>query len=326
MGWVGCGSGFSRDLVLESRLKPLLQALAGVTVLVGAAAAQPPDEPEVTVEALAPDLHVLFGAGDDLVAGNVLASIGADGVVIVDTGFPAFVPKYRAALADLGGAEVRFAINTHWHDDHAEGNKVFGPDGSVLVAHTNSREMLTRDNKVNVVRTVLDQPAYPRAALPVITYDDRTELFLNGEHIVLLHFARAHTAGDTAVIFRGHNVVHMGDVFLSAAYPFFDVDNGGDFDGLIEFCSRVLAEIDAETMVVPGHGQVATFADLTAYIEMLRAVRGRIAELIAAGATLEQVVAAEPTREWNDKYGNPTTYFIDRAYKSLAPQAPPIGR
>jgi glyoxylase-like metal-dependent hydrolase (beta-lactamase superfamily II) len=285
--------------------------------LAATAFAQPPDEPEVTVQSLAPDLHLLFGASEDQVAGNVLASIGADGVVIVDTGFPAFVPMYRAAIAELGGGEVRFAINTHWHDDHAEGNKVFGPNGAVLVAHANSREMLTHDNKVIVVRTVLDQPAYPPAALPAITYEDRTELFLNGEHIVLLHFARAHTAGDTAVIFRGHNVVHMGDVFLSAAYPFFDVDNGGDFDGLIEFCNRVLDEIDAETVVVPGHGQVATRADLAAYVEMLHTVRSRIAALAADGATLAQVVAAEPTREWNDKYGNPTTYFIDRAYKSL---------
>ncbi|HEY7671038.1 MAG TPA: MBL fold metallo-hydrolase [Gammaproteobacteria bacterium] len=301
-----------------SRLKPLLHALIGTTVVAASAAAQPPEAPEVTVQSLAPDLHLLFGAGGGQVAGNVLALLGADGVVIVDTGFPAFVPKYRAAIAALGGGEVRVAINTHWHDDHAEGNKVFGPDGSVLVAHTNSREMLMHDNKVNVVRTVLDQPAYPAAALPVITYDERTELFLNGEQIVLLHFARAHTAGDTVVIFREHNVVHMGDVFLSAAYPFFDVDNGGDFDGLIEFCSRVLEEIDAATVVVPGHGRVATTADLAAYVEMLRIVRSRIAALIADGATLEQVVAAEPTREWDTKYGNPRTYFIDRAYESLA--------
>jgi glyoxylase-like metal-dependent hydrolase (beta-lactamase superfamily II) len=298
--------------------RALLQALVGAAVLAQSAAAQLPEEPEVTVESLAPDLHVLFASRTGLVAGNVLASIGVDGVVIVDTGFPAFVPNYRAAIAELGGGPVRFVINTHWHDDHAEGNKVFGPSGSVLIAHANSREMLTRDNKVNVVRAVLDQPAYPTLALPVITYDDRTELFLNGEQIDLLHFARAHTAGDTVVIFRNHNVVHMGDVFLSAAYPFFDVDNGGDFDGLIEFCSRVLDEIDSETIIVPGHGRVATTADLAAYVEMLREVRGRIAALIADGATLAQVVAAEPTREWNDKYGNPTTFFIDRAYKSLA--------
>jgi glyoxylase-like metal-dependent hydrolase (beta-lactamase superfamily II) len=267
-------------------------------------------------------LHVLFGSGGGQAAGNALASIGTEGVLIVDTGFPPFVPKYRAAIAELGGGEIRFAINTHWHDDHAEGNKVLGLDGTVLIAHAQSRGMLTRHNKINVVRTVLDQPAFPPSALPAITYDDRIELFFNGEHIVLLHFARAHTAGDTAVIFRGHNVVHMGDVFLSAAYPFFDVDNGGDFDGLIEFCNRVLEEIDRDTTVVPGHGRVATHADLVSYVEMLRTVRGRIAALIAEGATLAQVVAAQPTLEWDTQYGNPTTYFIDRAYESLAQQRP----
>jgi glyoxylase-like metal-dependent hydrolase (beta-lactamase superfamily II) len=296
----------------------LRAVVAGTSVLAAVAAAQESDEARVTVEQVAADLHLLFGAGGGQAAGNALASIGADGVLIVDTGFPAFVPGYRTAIAELGGGDIRFAINTHWHDDHSEGNKVLGPDGTVLIAHTQSREMLTRHNKINVVRTVLDQPAFPQAALPAITYDDRAELYFNGEHIVLLHFARAHTAGDTAVIFRGHDVVHMGDVFLSAAYPFFDVDNGGDFDGLIEFCSRVLEEIDLDTIVVPGHGQVATRADLVSYVEMLRTVRGRIAALIADGATLAQVVAAQPTREWDARYGNPTTYFLDRAYKSLA--------
>jgi glyoxylase-like metal-dependent hydrolase (beta-lactamase superfamily II) len=291
--------------------------LAGTCALAAAAAAQQPNEAAVTAEPLAPGLHLLFGAGGGQVAGNALASIGMQGVLIVDTGFPAFVPKYRAAIAELGGGEIRLAVNTHWHDDHAEGNKVLGPNGTVLIAHAASREMLTRHNKVNVVRTVLDQPAYPLAALPAIAYDDRIELFFNGEQVVLVHFAPAHTAGDTVVIFRGHNAVHMGDVFLSAAYPFVDVDNGGDFDGLIEFCSRVVEEINRDTIVVPGHGQVATYADLASYIDMLRTVRGRIAALIADGATLAQVVAAQPTQEWDAKYGNPTTYFIDRAYKSL---------
>jgi glyoxylase-like metal-dependent hydrolase (beta-lactamase superfamily II) len=286
-------------------------------VLPGSAIAQERDEASVSAEQLAPRLHLLFGAGGGLVAGNVLASLGPLGVLIVDTGFPAFVPKYRAAVAELGGGEIRFAINTHWHDDHAEGNKVLGPDGTVLIAHAISRDMLTRHNKVNVVRTVLDQPAYPSAALPAITYDTRIELHVNGEHLVLLHFSPAHTAGDTIVIFRDHNTVHMGDVFLSAAYPFFDVDNGGDFDGLIEFCSRVLDEIDRDTIVVPGHGRVANYGDLASYVDMLRTVRERIAALIADGATLAQVVAAQPTREWDARYGNPTTYFLDRAYKSL---------
>jgi glyoxylase-like metal-dependent hydrolase (beta-lactamase superfamily II) len=107
-------------------------------------------------------------------------------------------------------------------------------------------------------------------------------------------------------------------VFLSAAYPFADVDNGGDFDGVIEFCRTVLERIDEDTVVVPGHGRTAAYADLERYVDMLETVRGRIAALIADGATLEQVVAAEPTKEWDERYGNPTTFFLDRAYKSLS--------
>jgi glyoxylase-like metal-dependent hydrolase (beta-lactamase superfamily II) len=293
-------------------------AFAAAQLLLGAAVAQEqPREATVTTQQLAPDLHVLFGAGGGQVAGNVLVSLGEQGALVVDTGFPVFVPKYREAIAALGGGVITYAINTHWHDDHSEGNKILGPDRALLVAHANSREMLTRHNKINVVRTILDQPAFPAAALPVITFDDRIELYVNGERIELLHVSPAHTAGDTAVIFRRHNVVHMGDVFLSSAYPFADVDNGGDFDGVIEFCSRVLEEIDRDTIVVPGHGRVATYGDLAADIEMLKAIRGRIAALIADGATLAQVVAAQPTKEWDGKFGNPQTYFLDRAYKSL---------
>lgn len=293
-------------------------ALATLACCGGAAGAQEaPREAAVTSEEIAPGVHVLYGAGGGQAAGNVLALLGADGAVVVDTGYPQFVPKYREAIAALGGGAIRYAINTHWHDDHSEGNKVLGPDGTLLVAHASSREMLTRDNKINVVRTILDQPAFPAAALPAVTFADRLELYANGERLEVLHVSPAHTAGDAVVILRGANIVHTGDVFLPAAYPFSDVDNGGDFDGEIEFVSRLLSEIDRDTIVVPGHGRVATYADVANYVEMLKTVRGRIASLIGGGATLEQVVAAEPTKEWDAKYGNPRTYFLDRTYKSL---------
>jgi glyoxylase-like metal-dependent hydrolase (beta-lactamase superfamily II) len=283
-----------------------------------ARAQEPPTVPTVTSEPVKPGVHVLRGAGGGQAAGNVLAVLGKDGVLVVDTGYPQFVPKYREAIAALNGGAITHAINTHWHDDHSEGNKVLGPDGALIVAHDNSRAMLTRDNKINVVRTILDQPAFPPAALPVITFDDRVELYFSGERLELVHASPAHTAGDVAVILRTSNVVHMGDVFLSGAYPFADVDNGGDFDGVIEFCRDVLGRIDESTIVVPGHGRTATYADLRAYVDMLVTVRGRIAALIADGATLAQVVAAEPTKEWDEKYGNPTTFFLDRTYESLA--------
>ncbi len=296
----------------------LLFAACSTAAMSWAASAQaPPREPAATVEQIKPGLHVLYGAGGGQVAGNVLVLLGATGSLVIDTGYPQFVPKYREAIAELGGRAVTHAINTHWHDDHSEGNKVFGPD-ALIIAHSNARSMLMQDNKINVVRTILDQPAFPPAALPVVTFDDRIEVYFAEQRLELVHVSPAHTASDVAVFLRGSNVVHTGDVFLSTAYPFADVDNGGDFDGVIEFCKGILARMDRDTIIVPGHGRTASYDDLVAYIEMLETVRARIAELIAGGATLAQVVAAQPTKEWDAKYGNPTTFFLDRAYKSLS--------
>jgi glyoxylase-like metal-dependent hydrolase (beta-lactamase superfamily II) len=301
----------------------ILAALFASAVAAAAAAGaqQPPTEAAVTTEEIKPGLHVLYGAGGGQVAGNVLVLLGDAASLVVDTGYPIFVPKYREAVARLGGGAIARVINTHWHDDHSEGNKLFGPDGALIVAHSNARAMLLHDNKINVVRTILDQPAFPPAALPVITFDDRIELFFGDERLELVHVAPAHTAGDVAVILRGRNVMHTGDVFLTSAYPFSDVDNGGDFEGEIEFCRELLKRIDRGTVIVPGHGRTATYTDLEAYVAMLEAVHGRLVQLIAGGATLAQVVAAQPTKEWDAKYGNPTTYFLDRAYKSLGGRA-----
>ena len=295
----------------------LATAMVCACLLAESAIAQaPPSEPRVTSEQLQPGLHVLYGAGGGQVSGNVLVLFGAAGVLVVDSGYSQHVPQYREAIRRLGGGAVTHVVNTHWHDDHSEGNKVFGPD-ALIVAHANARAMLLHDNKINVVRTILEQPAFPPAALPVVTFEDRIELYFGDERLELVHVSPAHTAGDVAVILRGRNVVHTGDVFLPAAYPFADVDNGGNFDGVIEFCRGILERIERDTVIVPGHGRTATYDDLAAYIEMLETVRGRLVTLIADGATLAQVVAAQPTREWDAKYGNPTTFFLERAYKSL---------
>jgi len=265
----------------------------------------------ITTQKLADDFHVLFGVG-----GNILVSIGANGVLIVDNQFPQMVPKYKATIAELGGGAINFAINTHWHFDHADGNQVLGPEGTWLVAQENSRQMMTKSNVINLVSAKRDQPAYPETALPVLSYDDAMRFHFNGERIDLLHFGPAHTTGDTAVVFRGHRVVHMGDVFNNAGYPFIDADNGGSLHGVIEFCSRVLAEIDSTYTVVPGHGPVTDAQALADYVAMLTTIRDRMSALIASGATLEQVEASRPTSEWDERKGDPES-FLNRAYMSL---------
>jgi len=266
----------------------------------------------ITTQQLGENFHVLFGVG-----GNIIVSIGANGTLIVDDQFPQMVPKYKAKIGELGGGAINFAINTHWHFDHADGNQVLGPEGTWLVAHETSRQMMTKNNVINLVTAKRDQPAYAETALPVLTYDNTMRFHFNGERIDLVHFGPAHTTGDTAVIFREHKVVHMGDVYNNAGYPFIDADNGGSLNGVIEFCTKVLAEIDSTYMVVPGHGPIADAQALTDYVEMLSTIRDRMSALIGSGATLEQVEAARPTSEWDERKGDPES-FLNRAYLSLS--------
>ncbi|MFL2547366.1 MAG: MBL fold metallo-hydrolase [Candidatus Rariloculaceae bacterium] len=266
---------------------------------------------EISVETVSPGLHVLRGAG-----GNVAVSIGNQGVLVVDDQFPAMVPKIRKAISELGGGNVDFVINTHWHFDHTDGNPLFGQGGSWIVSQISSRQMMTENQLINWVGALVEQPRSSSDGLPVITYDDRMQFHFNGELIDLLHFGPAHTSGDGAVVFRGHNAVHMGDVFNNGGYPFIDADNGGGLDGMILFCEAILNQIEEDTIVIPGHGPTATYSDLADYVLMLRTIRERVAALIAMGATLDEVINAKPTAEWDETRGDPVR-LLDRAFASL---------
>lgn len=269
------------------------------------------DSAEVTVERLAEGFYVLFGVG-----GNIAVSVGENGTLIVDDQFPQMMDRIDEALAALGSTGVDFAVNTHWHFDHAQGNLTLGPRGAWLVSQANSRAMMADPHVINLVMLKYLQESYPMSARPVITYDDSMQFHFNGERLDLMHFGPAHTTGDTAVIFRGRNAVHLGDVFNNSGYPFIDADNGGSISGVIEFCSRVRDELNEESTVIPGHGPVADYQTLVDYIDMLTVVRDRMQALIDTGESLEEIIAAKPTAEFDERYGDPAM-LVDRAYASL---------
>jgi cyclase len=271
---------------------------------------------EIKTEKVGEGLYVMFGNG-----GNIGLSIGADGVLLVDDGqFNQLLPRNLEAIRAVGGRKVDLAINTHFHVDHADGNVVLGPTGTWFIAQANTREMLAKDRVVNTfTRPPTAYKPYPAAALPVVTFTDRMQMHFNGETIDLIHAGPAHTTGDAAVFFRNHNAVHTGDVFNNAGYPYIDSDNGGDLDGTITFSEAILREIRRDTVVIPGHGPVGSYEDLVAYIAMLKGVRAKLAALVKMGATLEQVMAAKPTAEWDARYGNPTR-IVNGGYASLKRQ------
>ena len=274
---------------------------------------------EVTTERVGDGLYALFGLG-----GNVAVSIGTDGVLLVDDQFPEMVPKMRAAIEALGhaagaGSGIDYVINTHWHFDHAQGNLALGPAGTRILAHANARDDMARGGLINLVIAKYRQEPYPEEALPAITYTRRMQLHFNGQQIDLIHAGPAHTTGDTAVIFRGQNAVHFGDVFVTTGYPFVDVDSGGDIDGMIEFCRAVLDELPEDAVVIPGHGRIANRAAVEAYVGMLETVRSRVADLIDQGNTRDEVIAAKVTAEFDETYGpeSASLGFVDRVYASL---------
>jgi glyoxylase-like metal-dependent hydrolase (beta-lactamase superfamily II) len=273
------------------------------------------EEAEIQTEKVAEGLYVLFGVG-----GNIAASIGDDGVLIVDDQFPQVMDKVQAAISKVGGGAVDYAVNTHWHFDHAEGNNALGPKGTKIVAHANARADMAKGGLINMGIAKYRQQPYPEKALPVLTYDHGMQIHFNGGEIDLKNFASAHTNGDTAVFFKKQNAVHLGDVFNNAGYPFIDVGSGGSIDGMIKFCEDTLKHINENTIVIPGHGPVTNTATLKKYISMLKTVRARVAKLIEEGKTLQEIKDAKPTEDFDKVYGPETRSlgFINRVFTSLS--------
>lgn len=287
------------------------------TVLASAPiAGQGMDDVEIRAQQLSDGVWVLFGQG-----GNIGVSAGDDGVFLIDDQFAPLTEKILAAIADITDESVRFVFNTHWHGDHTGGNENLGEAGALIVAHNNVRERMSADQVLaRVGRAETTTPASPDAALPVVTFSDDVSFHINGDELHAFHVSNAHTDGDAIVHFVGANVVHMGDTFFRGRFPFIDTATGGSIDGLITAAGAALAFMDAETQVIPGHGEVATREDLREYRDALWSMRSAVAELMDQGMTLEQIQAARPIRAQAQAWGQneaAETNFVATLHHSL---------
>jgi cyclase len=271
------------------------------------------DKVEVTSAKVAEGVYVLNGRG-----GNIGASVGEDGVVLIDDQYAPLTVKVRAAIASLTPQPIRFVINTHWHGDHTGGNENLGKAGIVIVAHENVRKRMSVEQFIAAFGDKV--PASPKAALPIITFADSVAFHLNGEDIQAFHVAPAHTDGDTVVQFKKANVVHMGDCFFNGMYPFIDLSSGGSIDGIVAAADKVLPMVDMNTKIIPGHGPVGDKAALQIYRDVMATIRDRVKALVAAGKTLDEVKAAQPTKDFDAKWGAgfmKPDIFIAIVYQSL---------
>ncbi len=244
-----------------------------------------PAQPVRTVE-VKPGIAVLYGVG-----GNVGVAYGDDGTLLVDDQFAPMVPGLQDAVAELGASPARFVVNTHWHWDHAAGNALFGAAGATILAHESVRDRIAAGGSV---MGIVSEPGVPEA-LPVVTYQQSVTLHLNGDSLDVMYVGGGHTDGDSVVFWREANVAHLGDMFMyEHGWPVIDVESGGNVLTFLAGLDFAIERLNDDTIVIPGHGELASKADVIAFRDMIAAGTHNIAALKEQGLTLEEAVAAKP--------------------------------
>ena len=251
-------------------------------------------------------------------AGNLAVSAGEDGILIVDDAMIPVAPKIKAAVEKIQKGRIDFVVNSHYHFDHAGGNAAFGAD-SAIVAHANVRKRLLENRHAGAN---FSATPFPAEALPIVTFNESVTLHWNGEAIDVIYFGNpAHTDGDVAIYFRDSNVVHAGDQFPNlGGYPYIDRDVGGSALGLRDNMAQLLEIVDDETKIIPGHGPLATKADLQKYHDYVAETIDYIEGQKSADKSLEEVQEAGLPEKYAP-YGNgplsPEPVWIGYVWASL---------
>ena len=273
---------------------------------------------QIKTTKVAGNIYMLEGAG-----GNIGVSVGPDGILIVDDQYAPLADKIKAALKALGDGKLKFILNTHYHGDHTDGNKVLGPEAPII-AHANVRKRLSTEQVSKFFNRTT--PPYPKEALPVITFEQAVSVFFNGEEIKVIHFPRGHTDGDSIIFFTGALVVHMGDDFFAGRFPVVDLEAGGDVEGLSKNIGDLIERLSKVPglKIIPGHGPLSTIEDLKAYHGMLLQTTDIVRKRMAAGKTLDQIKAEGLPEEWKS-WGTgyiKTDRWLELIYNSLSAKRP----
>lgn len=229
------------------------------------------------------------------VGGNVVCQVGPDGKLVIDSQISTGTPHLLEALAKLDEHKLKLLINTHWHFDHTDGNAALHLEGAFIVAHENTRSRLLKPQTIETYAAQF--PAAPDAGLPQQTFADAQTLWVNNDHLELVHTPEAHTDSDVFIHFSRGNVIHTGDLWFNGMYPLIDIGSGGTINGMIRGVDQVLALADQRTKIVPGHGALGDKAALQGYREMLVTVADRVEKLKASGKTVDEAVAEKPTAD-----------------------------
>jgi cyclase len=302
---------------MRGLLVGLMLMASGAFAVAGGGQQEDLSKVQIKATKVSGNIYMLEGAG-----GNIAASIGEDGIVIVDDQFAPLAEKIQASLKSLGITDkpVRFVINTHYHGDHTGGNAPFANAGSTVIAQDNVRKRMASGGTAgNGASLKMDVKPTEKEALPIITFEHDVTVHLNGEDIRALHFPAGHTDGDSIIFFPKNNVVHMGDDFVRYGFPFIDVSSGGSVQGMIAAMEKATAQLPADVKVIPGHGQLSNLDDVRAFTTMLKETSAVVQKSLDAHKTLEQMKQEkilEPWKKWSGDFVNADA-FIETLYNSL---------
>lgn len=266
-------------------MKQSFTLVLSLVITLSAAAQQNWDSIQVTSQQVRDNIFMLTGSG-----GNIGVLTGEDGIVMIDDQFLELGDKIKKAIAALDKGSIRFTLNTHIHGDHSGSNEYFKRAGSTIVAH-------------DVVRDRMIKQPRDKDAWPVITFPDKLSLHLNGQDIDLLHFEAGHTDGDVIIHFKQANVFHMGDVFVRYGYPYIDMSNGGNINGLISTVDKVLAIMNDQSLVIPGHGELCKKDEVKKYRDRLATIRDKVASALKQGKKPEDLAGLGITKAYDAEWG-----------------------
>lgn len=243
-------------------------------------------------------IHMLQWSG----AGNMMLLSGKDGNILIDDQFAPLSVKINTAIQAINSGNVKFLFNTHYHGDHAGGNANFAKMGATIFAHTNVRARLLADStQLKFAKLTKPEPA---DSWPVITYTNGMNVFLNEENIVIFHVDNAHTDGDALFYLPKSNVIHTGDCFMKDKFPFIDRNSGGSVDGWINAATTVLSIIDDNTIIIPGHGDLATKKDYRAVRDAVISLRDGVEKGIKQGKSIEEILNQNLTKDFDKTFGS----------------------
>lgn len=241
------------------------------------------DNVQVKATQLSERVYMLTGMG-----GNIGVYVSDDGVVMVDAQFKGLSDKITAAIAEVTEQPITFLVNTHFHQDHTDGNAPFARQGAKVVAHDNVKKRLSANAD------------FERDGLPSITFDTHLDLEVGRENVKLTHYPTGHTDGDVVVWFPNSNVIHAGDLFFVDRFPFIDLNAGGNVQGYIDNVRAVMANIDGQTQIIPGHGDLATRSDWLRLVHMIEATREEVTTLKEQGLSEDEAVEQGLSDQWAD--------------------------